>query len=361
MAKYTLSLFCFLLFISSPARAQQNYITFEQNKWDVRNANAEIIQHGGREALRIRSGTAILEGVEFQDGTIEVDVASVSSFAFAGLVFRAESTDNLEEVYFRLHKSGLPDAVQYTPRYNAIAAWQLYNGDGYTAAATFPASGWIHVKIKIRGESADVYMGDGDEPILSSALIRKVEPGKIGLWGLVGAHFSNFRYILAESDTEVAETAGEAPDGFLTDWEVSKVFPADSIDTEMYLPDYSREEMEWDALSSDTTGLVNISTLRHINEADGDGDVLVYARTTVVSGFDQIKKLSFGYSDEISVFLNGKLLFSGNSRWRSRDLGFSGIVGLNDHLYLDLEKGENELLFVVTEWFGGWGYMARLE
>ena len=32
----------------------------------------------------------------------------------------------------------------------------------------------------------------------------------------------------------------------------------------------------------------------------------------------------------------------------------------NDALYLPLEEGDNELIFVVSESFGGWGLVARL-
>lgn len=362
LSNVSLIILCWhLMFATVSAYAQSNTLTFENNKLDVSRANAEVVQHMDREALLIRSGTVLLESVEFQDGTIEVDIAPSSSFAFAGLIFRAESADNLEEVYFRLHKSGLPDAVQYTPRYNAISAWQLYNGEGYTAAATFSASEWIHLKIEVRGKNAEIYIGENKDPVLSSTLVRNVEPGKIGLWGLVSAYFSNFQYTAAESNAEVREPTGRVPANFLTDWEISQVFSAESVDLETYPTGDIMKSVQWSPLSSDTTGLVNISTLRHVNEAEGEGDVLVYARTTITSDDDQVKKLSFGYSDEISIFLNGRLLFRGNSRWRSRDIGFNGIVGLNDHLYLDLKEGENELLFAVTEWFGGWGYMAKLE
>jgi sugar lactone lactonase YvrE len=61
----------------------------------------------------------------------------------------------------------------------------------------------------------------------------------------------------------------------------------------------------------------------------------------------------------VQVFLNGKLLFTGNSAYRSRSPSFTGIVGLNDALHLPLRKGENELMLLVGETFGGWGFMCR--
>jgi hypothetical protein len=36
---------------------------------------------------------------------------------------------------------------------------------------------------------------------------------------------------------------------------------------------------------------------------------VVYARATIDSERDQVKKLLIGYSDDVSVFLNGKILY----------------------------------------------------
>jgi hypothetical protein len=46
----------------------------------------------------------------------------------------------------------------------------------------------------------------------------------------------------------------------------------------------------------------------------------------------------------------------------SRSLRYLGVMTLdNDALRIRLEKGDNELLFAVTEAFGGWGLNARLD
>jgi hypothetical protein len=88
---------------------------------------------------------------------------------------------------------------------------------------------------------------------------------------------------------------------------------------------------------------------------------LVYARTTIISDRDQIKKLNIGYSDDIIVFLNNRILYQGRSAQRFRDPGFLGIVNAeNDAVYLTLKKGPNELLLAVSELTGGWGFICRL-
>jgi sugar lactone lactonase YvrE len=81
----------------------------------------------------------------------------------------------------------------------------------------------------------------------------------------------------------------------------------------------------------------------------------ILARTVIRADKDGPKKFWFGYSDEASIFINGRLAFYGNSAYRYRDTSFLGIVGLYDAVHLPLNKGDNELLVVIGEERGGWG------
>ena len=85
------------------------------------------------------------------------------------------------------------------------------------------------------------------------------------------------------------------------------------------------------------------------------------ARTIVRSDERQEVDLEFGYSDEVDLFLNGHKVFTGNSAYRSRDPSFLGVVGPFDTARLTLRKGLNEIFLMVTESFGGWGFVARIE
>jgi len=74
-----------------------------------------------------------------------------------------------------------------------------------------------------------------------------------------------------------------------------------------------------------------------------------------------VKRLDIGYSDDVSVFLNGRILFRGRSSQYYRDPGFLGIMNLdNDVVYLPLKKGTNELVLAVSDLGGGWGFSCRL-
>ncbi len=89
---------------------------------------------------------------------------------------------------------------------------------------------------------------------------------------------------------------------------------------------------------------------------------VVYARTAVESDRDEVQKLAIGYSDDVSVFLNGRILYRGRSAQGFRAPGFLGIVNPEDDaVYLPLKKGRNELVLAVSELGGGWGFVCRLE
>ena len=75
-----------------------------------------------------------------------------------------------------------------------------------------------------------------------------------------------------------------------------------------------------------------------------------------------VHRFNFGYSDEVSVFLNGTLLFSGDDSYRFNFPRRQGLITIDQgSLYLPLEKGENELILAITDFFGGWGVMGQFE
>ncbi len=56
------------------------------------------------------------------------------------------------------------------------------------------------------------------------------------------------------------------------------------------------------------------------------GMKVLYAHTNIESDRDQVKKLEIGYSDDVSVFLNGQILYRGRSAQSFCDPGFLGIM-----------------------------------
>ena len=136
-----------ILLLPCIAAAQSESVPFDSEHW--LRPQGQIVERGGRDCL---VGNAYLQGVEFENGTIEVDLLTDGGRGYPGIVFRVQSPGNGEHVYVRPHRAGLyPDAVQYAPRFNGIGGWQLFNGTGYTAPVELPADEWVHLKLEVRG------------------------------------------------------------------------------------------------------------------------------------------------------------------------------------------------------------------
>ena len=339
------------------AQAQSDIISFESDRWNV--VDAEVGDRLGRTCL---SGAAILKDVEFENGVIEVDIAVDGSRSYPGLIFRMQDEGNYERFYVRPHRAGLyPDALQYTPVINSIAGWQLYNGDGFTAGASIPTDEWVHLKLEIMGSQARVYLGDDVEAALEiDELKHGVSRGSVGVLGPKNntACFSNFSYRVDDSLEFDPAPATVMTEGTVSDWQVSRSFKAQLFDRDAYPRFFAIFGGQWQPVTAEATGLVDVARYA---ERSGQEPDLVFARTVVRSEVRQKVKLTFGYSDQIDLFFNRRKVFSGKSGYRHRDPSFLGIVGPFDRVDLTLERGLNEIFLMVTETFGGWGFMVSAD
>lgn len=339
--------------LCAPSMAER--VGFDSNRW-VKPAG-RTAEYLGRQAL---AGVAYLQDVEFENGTIEVDIAVTGARSYPGIRFRMQGAGDYEECYVRPHRAGLyPDAVQYTPVTNGISSWQLYNGEGYTSAADITPNRWTRLKIEVLGDQARVYLGDSPTPVLViDRLAHGVTTGGIGVSGPMdgSAYFSEFAYHLTDDLEFASPVPVDTAPGMITEWELSRSFPVSALDLESYPLDQDLGDPEWMEVSAGPRGLVDVARYRGRTTREPE---CVLARTVVNAAEAGRAEYRFGYSDWMGVYLNGDLLFQGNSAYRARDPSFLGIVGLFDALYLPLEEGENYLVLVVAESFGGWGFMCR--
>jgi hypothetical protein len=282
---------------------------------------------------------------------------------------------NGEWVYLRPHKSGYPDAMQYTPVLNTGANWQIYNGPGFTGAVDIPKDVWFHLRLEVVGAQARLFVKDMDKPALvMNDLKSGIQKGQVALHVLIGAtYFSNFE-IQTTPDTAWERHLPPMPSCTLTKWSLSPSYDALARNLELALTSSESAGIHWQNVEAEPPGFVVIYRYReapHLRVTFANdfskrldpqpGTKVVYARTNIDSDRDQLKRLYLGYSDEVSVFLNGKILFRGRSAQNFRDPGFLGIVNPeNDAIYLPLKKGSNELMLAVSELGGGWGFVGRL-
>lgn len=348
-----------LLLLAAPV-APQAVIPFDSPRWD--HVDSQVAEHLGRMSMQ---GSAILRDADFRDGVIEFDIAVDGRRSYPGVLFRMQGTDTYEHVYVRPHRAGLyPDAVQYTPEINGISSWQLYNGKGYTAGTRLSTGTWVAVRIEVKGSQARVFIGSSGAPTLGiHHLELEACAGAIALNGPKdsSAWFSNFRFHEDSTLAFDAPPPAEPVPGVLRDWWITKVYPAGKVGKDRYPNFYSIFGAGWKPVTAAPSGLVDISRVRgRANPGDPAGD-LVLARTFVEADEARDVTLTFGYSDDVEVYLNGRHLFSGRSGYQYRDPSFLGILGPFDDLHVHLEKGLNEILLMVTERFGGWGFNVRAD
>jgi len=200
------------------------------------------------------------------------------------------------------------------------------------------------------------------------------ERGQVALAVLIGAtYFSNFQ-VRTTPDAPWQRHLPPMGKGALTKWWLSPAYDALARNLERPLTRAEIDAISWQEVDAEPPGIVPVNRYRDSPHPrvtfardfskrlePQPGTALVYARTAIDSDRDQVKKLEIGYSDDVSVALNGALLYRGRSAQNFRDPAFLGIVNPeNDAVYLPLKKGRNELVLALSELGGGWGFVCRL-
>jgi hypothetical protein len=264
--------------------------------------------------------------------------------------------------------------MQYTPVLNSGLNWQLYSGPGFIGPVDIPQGTWFHLRLELTGAQGKFYVGNMSRPALVIDDLKSgIERGELALASLTGATcHANFE-VRTAPPVKWERHLPPMPAGTLTHWQISPALDALARNLERPLSTAEINAMKWRRVEAEAPGLVVL--YRHLEAPHPrvtfandwskrldpqKGMKVVYARTRIDSPRAQVKKLKLGYSDDVSVFLNGRILFRGRSAQNFRDPAFLGIVDAeNDAVYLPLKKGANELVLALSELGGGWGFIAR--
>src|SRR5260221_7426414 len=364
------------LLFACPARSQLLSVPPDSPRWYLQG-EAKPAEYLGRKCLLLNGGAAVLKDFEVRRAVIDVDVATPAIRGFFGFDIRIDPDEaNYEEIYLRQHKSGLPDAMQYTPVLHTGRNWQIFNGPGFTGAVDIPKSVWFHLRLEVTGAQAKLFVKDMEKPALVMDDLKSgVQKGKVALFTLTGeTYFSNFE-IRSTPDSPWQHHLPAMQPNVITHWRISPSYDALQRNLERPLSASESAAIQWQDIEAEPPGFVILYRYRDAPhprvtfQSDFStrlqpqpGMKLLYARTSIDSDRDQLKKLEIGYSDDVTVFLNGKILFRGRSAQGFRDPGFLGIINPeNDAVYLRLHQGHNELLLALSELGGGWGFLCRLS
>jgi hypothetical protein len=344
----------------SCASGQTVTVPFTSDRWNKEGAKSTVETFLGKECILLSSGTIFLKDLALQDGIIEADISFPQRRGFPGFAFRMVDKKNFEHFYVRPHQSGNPDATQYTPVFNNQDGWQLYHGEGYSKAMPFTFDQWHHIKIDIHGRQAEIYIDDMQKTLIKvTELKRDPQEGTISLMGGgIPVRFANLQYTIRQPVTQAAPPVpANGTNGVITQWQVSNRVDRKLFEDKKQLTAAFRSTFTWTTRSSEPSGTINLSKFTQPKDS---GNAMV-VKLIIESDVEQVKAISFGFSDYVVVYLNDNALYAGRDNFTSRDYRFLGTIGYFDTLMLPLKKGANELWFVVAEDFGGWGLKAKLE
>lgn len=330
------------------------------DRWTLSEQGAAIVDFEGRQSIQLSGGMAELTGADSQDGVISFDIAMEEKRGFAGVYFRWND-NNAEYFYLRPHMSGKADANQYTPRFNGLTGWQLYHSPRFSAATSYKFDQWMHVRLVVKDSKMDVYI-DSDEPVLHvDDLFGPKEAGSIRFVGAAqNFHLSNVQ-VTADSSVETVGAAAaraELPDNLIRSFSVgSTAVAAADVEAKSRLPQQLLEGQVWQNLEIDESGAANLARIsgrtREVNT--------LFVRKVLTADTAKTVQFQYGFSDRVTVFLNGRAIAYGDDTYQTRDYRHLGTVGLYDSVFLPLKAGENELIFAVTEAFGGWAIKAAFD
>ena len=346
---YFLAFLCLSYFCNA-----QEIIPLDTLNWDIQARSYVLETYKGQQAIYLQGGSITLKNGTFFNGTIEYDIQLKETQAFPGVYFRINDSD-AEQFYIRPHQSGNPDANQAVPLTKGISPWQLYYGEKYSFAYDYNFEDWTHVKLVVNNDRAQVYLDHAEKPNLSWKLFHAPKEGKLAITGgnAQAMHLANIKIDRDNYELKDFKPLERTPiEGAVEQWQLSDKFD------EKLLGDPSKlsaviAARKWGERQAVEEGVaVNISrAVQRYNDSPGN---TVFAKLELSAAREGLKHFEFGYSDRVVVILNGKPIYSGNNRWRSRDYRYLGTIGLFDAVYLDLKKGKNTLLLAVSEDFGGW-------
>jgi hypothetical protein len=346
-----LFLFVFV-FLAGGESALAAPVPVDSPRWQYEGGEPQVVDYQGKRALYLFGTNAKLADANFESGVIAFDMALPSNKqGFPSVIFRGQDDGNYEHFYLRPHQNGNPDSMQYTPVINGMTGWQIYKQ--YNSQTTFPIGQWMHVRLEIGADSARVFVNSQTPTLVVHDLKRERKAGFVMLKGsLGGAYFANINITPGVQAASPPEPLAELMPGHVRVWSVSPpMVEADALAAAQANP---LKDTAWTRLEVESNGIANLARVA----AWSENAPTVLARAVVHADRARSVAMRFGFSDRVRVYVNGTLLFAGDDSQASRDYRFLGTVGLHDELLLQLRRGDNDIVFAVSEGGGGWAAQA---
>jgi hypothetical protein len=351
--------------------AEQIKFAMTAEHWTT-TGEVEFVQRDGYDALQLNpgnsaahkmTGQAVLNDFTFRNGTIEYDVEPLGSMG-AGIGFRRRDKDTYEDFYLRprANCSEAADCTQYAPQTHGVLLWDLF--PQYQAPAPLREGEWNHIKLVISGQRMNVFINGGKSPTLKIGRLEgDAQEGGLLLQG--PGLFANLSVIPDAVEGLPAEPEKDATaedHHFVRNWQLAP-YSALPADKEPSATDLPAPSAAWLPLAAERSGLVNISRQYGLPLTRPDRAV-AWLRTTIISDKIQSKKVNFGWSREVWVFVNGSLVYADKNLYQpptARKTPDGRCSLENGSFQLPLKAGANEVSVAVANNFYGWGLILRLD
>jgi hypothetical protein len=184
-------------------------------RWKIDGRTISMAEVKGKRALKFSEGPGVglawLEGYDFGDGAIEVDLLGRSQpvqGSFLGIALRVVDAKTHDAVYFRPFNFRATDparhnhAVQYVS--HPKCPWQVLRSqhpEQYEKAIVPEPDGdeWFHARVVVERPNVTVFVNGATAPSLAVKELSDRTRGSVGLWvgDGSGGHFANLRVVPA--------------------------------------------------------------------------------------------------------------------------------------------------------------------
>lgn len=293
---------------------------------------------------------------------VEFEFMPKSSKGYTGLNFHVQPNGDACNFHFPSGCSGRNEAFQSMSIFGKSMAWQLYpESQGY---AIFRQDDWSQVRLDVGSTCANLFVNGG--PVLAMFDLP-FSNGGIQFWSLASQVFIRQLRVTDLLGSRVVPFFRNpwlvyADANVLDDWSAALADEDGAVDAACALDEVALNRLEWLPAHADRRGVVNLSkTFTGYNTK-----AAAYAATSIIADDATRATLCLTYTDELTLWCNGKLVFTGEPRgWNApdREAHFGGRLMPDEYaVALRLREGQNTLLArtkVVDPW--GWGFWMRLQ
>ena len=161
------------------------------------NRVASRLADGARTGVRLNEapgdGVAFIPGIDFANGTIELDIRGkdVAQQSFVGVAFHGIDGAALDAIYFRPFNFRATDPVSrsHAVQYHSLPVytWQKLRSEqpGKYEQAVNPVpdpNAWFRARIVVASPKVSVFVGEAQDPSLAVNLLSDRTRGLVGLW-----------------------------------------------------------------------------------------------------------------------------------------------------------------------------------